>query len=148
MTCEHQALGQAFLRGKAYADALTVHSPDNVPDQVIPTEGRFFTWDNEKRAAAKGHPYLYSWSYYTGVVMEGLLKLGEALGQPLYNAYVEAYLHAQITDGSLNRYAGYVPGHGLDCYKSAALLAWFPSDAGWAPVAATLERDITDISAA
>lgn len=147
MTCEHPSLGQAFLRGKAYGDALTVNSPENVPGQVIPTEGRFFTWDNEKRAASKGHPYLYSWSYYTGVVMEGLLKLGEALGQPRYNAYVEDYLHAQISNNALNEYAGYVPYHGLDCYKSAALLPWFPQDAACAQVAATLYQDLTQRNA-
>lgn len=142
----NQALRQAFLHGKAYGDALTIDSTENVPGPVISTEGRFFTWDNEKRAASKGHPYLYSWSYYSGVVMEGVLKLGEALGQPKYGAYVAEYLQAQITDGTLNARAGYVPYHGLDCYKSAALLQWFPRHAACAQVAATLYRDLTQLN--
>lgn len=147
MACDYQALGKAFLQGKAYGDALTVDSPENVPGLVIPVEDRFFTWDNEKRAASKGHPYLYSWSYYTGVVMEGLLKLGEALGQPRYSAYVEAYLRAQITGDALNCWAGYVPYHGLDCYKTAALLPWFPADAAFSRIAADLYRDLTETNA-
>ncbi|MBO7385095.1 MAG: hypothetical protein J6U63_01990, partial [Clostridia bacterium] len=110
---------------RAFIDALTVDAPSADPKAIVEDEDRFFAWDNEHRSAKNGKAFLYDWSYYIGVVMEGLYYMYEAGQGERYREYVKRYLHAVETDGKLNRYAGYVPGHGLDCYKTASLLPFF-----------------------
>jgi unsaturated rhamnogalacturonyl hydrolase len=110
---------------RAYIDALTVDSTVNVPYSVVTDAASFFSWDNEKRSAANGKAYLYEWSYYNGVVFEGLQYVYEATCDRTYQGYVQEYLDAMITDGALNETAGYVTHHGLDCYKTASTLLNF-----------------------
>ena len=64
-------------KARKYIDDLTVTSKVNVPAQVVADDRQFFTWDNEKRRPG-AKPYLFEWSYYNGVVMEGLLRIYEA----------------------------------------------------------------------
>lgn len=109
----------------SFINGLTVDSPVNNPRECVCAEDRFFSWDNEKRSLASGKPYLYAWSYYNGVVMEGLCRLSEATGEARYRAYAKEYLDAMLDGDTLNAYAGYVTHHGLDCYKTAALLLEF-----------------------
>lgn len=142
MSLHRASLKAAFQQGKTYTDNLTIRSSENLPSIVLGNEGRFFSWDNEKRSPAKGHPYLYSWSYYIGVVMEGLMKLGQAQFSSNYHDYVRDYTRALITNGELNEKAGYVVHHGLDCYKTAALLQWFPDEDECQQVANTLFHDL------
>ncbi len=139
---------------RAYMDALTVDSAVNVPEAVVAREDKFFTWDNEKRTPAR-EPYLFDWSYYNGVVMEGLFDVAEA--QPdrggRYLNYVTRYLDGLIVrDGAgrpcLSRnLAGYVDCHGADCYKTAALLLRAAEKLGredYMAVCRDLYRDLTD----
>ncbi len=137
---------------KEYIDALTIRSKENVPETVVKDEKRFFTWDNEKRTPSE-KPYLFDWSYYNGVVMEGLFDIYEAdpSAGAEYLDYVRRYLDSMIvTDESgakkLSRdLAGYVDCHGADCYKTAALLIR-ASDGGdaYMEIASELYRDLTD----
>ena len=110
---------------RTFIDRLTVDAPDADPKVIVENEDLFFAWDNEHRSRKNGKAFLYDWSYYIGVVMEGLYYMYEAGEGDRYRAYVKRYLHAVETDGALNAYAGYVPDHGLDCYKTASLLPFF-----------------------
>ncbi len=124
-----------------------------MPGEVVSDEGLFFTWDNEKRHPAE-KPYLFDWSYYNGVVMEGLFDIYES--NPEKNAayldYVKEYLDAMIETGedggkTLNSKAGYVNYHGADCYKTAALLmrvAAEEDNGDYMQVCGNLYRDLTD----
>ena len=145
---------EALRKSKEYIDALTIDSKVNVPAEVVADEMKFFTWDNEKRTPSE-KPYLFDWSYYNGVVMEGLFDIYEA--DPEKNAaylkYVKEDLDAMIvTDEnghkSLNRnLAGYVDYHGADCYRTAALLvrvAASENNAGYMQICRDLYRDLTD----
>ncbi|MBR5750911.1 MAG: glycoside hydrolase family 88 protein [Clostridia bacterium] len=141
MTKEMQA-------ARAFIDALTVDAPSADPKAIVEDEDRFFAWDNEHRSAKNGKAFLYDWSYYIGVVMEGLYYMYEAGQGERYREYVKRYLHAVETDGKLNRYAGYVPGHGLDCYKTASLLPFFyEEDKELRRLADTLWHDLNDVNA-
>lgn len=151
-----EKIQQAMQKSKEYIDALTIGSGKNVPAEVIADEKRFFTWDNEKRTPSE-KPYLFDWSYYNGVVMEGLFDIYEADPEKnaAYLAYVEEYLNAMIvTDESghksLNRnLAGYVDYHGADCYKTAALLVRAGirrKNADYMQICGDLYRDLTDPS--
>ena len=116
---------EEMKRARAFIDSLTVDAPDADPKAIVEDEDRFFAWDNEHRSRKNGKAFLYDWSYYIGVVMEGLYYMYEAGEGERYKQYVKRYLHAVETGGSLNQYAGYVPDHGLDCYKTASLLPYF-----------------------
>ena len=133
---------------RAFIDALTVDAPSADPKAIVEDEDRFFAWDNEHRSAKNGKAFLYDWSYYIGVVMEGLYYMYEAGQGERYREYVKRYLHAVETDGKLNRYAGYVPGHGLDCYKTASLLPFFyEEDEELRRLADALWHDLNDVNA-
>ena len=114
-----------MIRARAFIDALTVDAANADPKAIVEDEDRFFAWDNEHRSKKNGKAFLYDWSYYIGVVMEGLYYMFEAGAGERYRDYVKRYLHAVETGGALNEYAGYVPWHGLDCYKTASLLPYF-----------------------
>ncbi|MBQ3668593.1 MAG: glycoside hydrolase family 88 protein [Clostridia bacterium] len=118
-------MSEEMKRARAFIDALTVDAKDADPKAIVEDEDRFFAWDNEHRSLKNGKKFLYDWSYYIGVVMEGLYYMYEAGQGERYKDYVKRYLHAVETDGWLNKYAGYVPDHGLDCYKTASLVMYF-----------------------
>lgn len=153
-----ERIREALEKTKNYVDGLTIHSKVNVPAEVVADELKFFTWDNEKRTpSGNDKPYLFDWSYYNGVVMEGLFDIYEAdpENNGEYLDYVKEYLDAMIvTDEtghkSLNRrLAGYVDYHGADCYKTAALLirvATFTGNQDYLQICADLYRDLTDTS--
>ncbi|MCD7955629.1 MAG: glycoside hydrolase family 88 protein [Lachnospiraceae bacterium] len=139
-------------KARTYIDGLTVDSEENVPGAVTADEHRFFTWDNEHRTPS-GKPYLFDWSYYNGVVMEGLYDIYAAspdTGRRYYD-YVKEYLNSMLEEGadhtvSLNqRRAGYVDCHGADCYKTAALLVKMTDGHdNYMKLASALYRDLTD----
>ena len=153
-----ERIREALEKTKNYVDGLTIHSKVNVPAEVVADELKFFTWDNEKRTpSGNDNPYLFDWSYYNGVVMEGLFDIYEAdpENNGEYLDYVKEYLDAMIvTDEtghkSLNRrLAGYVDYHGADCYKTAALLirvATLTGNQDYLQICADLYRDLTDTS--
>lgn len=153
-----ERIREALEKTKNYVDGLTIHSKVNVPAEVVADELKFFTWDNEKRTpSGNDKPYLFDWSYYNGVVMEGLFDIYEAdpENNGEYLDYVKEYLDAMIvTDEtghkSLNRrLAGYVDYHGADCYKTAALLirvATLMGNQDYLQICADLYRDLTDTS--
>lgn len=149
LTADIQA---SILKAKNYVDALTIRSTHNVPKEIVSDEHKFFSWDNEKRTPSV-KPYLFDWSYYNGVVMEGLYDTYEARPDDgaEYKNYVLEYLNAMlVTDENgvhhLNRsLAGYVDHHGADCYKTAALvMKAFDENPAYAEVMAELYRDLTD----
>ena len=116
---------EAMLRARAFIDRLTVDAPDGDPKAIVEDEDRFFAWDNEHRSPKTGKTFLFDWSYYIGIVMEGLYYMYEAGAGARYRDYAKRYLRAVETGGRLNRYAGYTPDHGVDCYKTASLLPFF-----------------------
>lgn len=149
LTADIQA---SILKAKNYVDALTIRSTHNVPKEIVSDEHKFFSWDNEKRTPSV-KPYLFDWSYYNGVVMEGLYDTYEARPDEgaEYKNYVLEYLNAMlVTDENgvhhLNRsLAGYVDHHGADCYKTAALvMKAFDENPAYAEVMAELYCDLTD----
>ncbi len=136
-------------RARAFIDGLTVNAANADPKLIVEDEDRFFAWDNEHRSRKNGKAFLYDWSYYIGVVMEGLYYMYEAGQGEKYKAYVKRYLHAVETGGRLNAHAGYVPDHGLDCYKTASLLPYFfGEDAELKALADALWEDLHGLNAA
>ena len=130
-------------RARAFIDGLTVDAPNADPKAIVEDEDRFFAWDNEHRSRKNGKAFLYDWSYYIGVVMEGLYYMYEAGEGERYRDYVLRYLRAVETEGRLNEHAGYTPDHGLDCYKTASLLPFFyHEDAELARLADALWNDL------
>ena len=149
LTADIQA---SILKVKNYVDALTIKSSCNIPKEVVSDEHKFFSWDNEKRTPSV-KPYLFDWSYYYGVVMEGLYDTYEARPDKgaEYKKYVLEYLNAMLVADEngvhhLSRnLAGYVDHHGADCYKTAALvMKAFDENPAYAEVMAELYRDLTD----
>lgn len=140
---------EQLKKAKAYIDALTVDSPVNIPEKVVPDPDAFFTWDNEKRSKNNGKPYLFQWSYYNGVIFEGLKFVYEATGEQRYLDYGRRYMEALTKGGAPVETAGYVPYHGLDCYKTAALLLTFADgeDSDCAKVAKQLYEDLAHLNA-
>ena len=144
----------AVEKSKEFIEKLTVDSDVNYPAKIVTSGNQFFSWDNERRSKENGEPYLYSWSYYNGVVFEGLKYIYEATGEQRYISYIREYLDAMITDGELNEHAGYVPYHGLDCYKTASLMADLcefdesgkPLDNEYNKVAAGLYHDLVTVN--
>ena len=144
-------LMKALKKAKEYVDSLTILSPVNRPAEVVSDELKFFTWDNEHRTPSQ-KPYLFDWSYYNGVVMEGLYDVWQAKPEEgeAYHAYVKEYMDAMlVTDEagkvSLSRnLAGYVDHHGADCYKTAALAAdMMGEDTRLVKLCLSLYRDLT-----
>ncbi len=145
-------LQNVLEKAHAYIDGLTIDSKENVPKEVVADEHKFFTWDNEYRTPSE-KPYLFDWSYYNGVVMEGLYDIyavNPEAGER-YHDYVKEYLDAMLVkdeDGnvSLNRrLAGYVDHHGADCYKTAAVLMKMTNGHDdYMKLASVLYRDLTD----
>ena len=144
----------AMRKAEAYIRSLTIGSEANVPARVVADEKKFFTWDNEKRTPGE-KPYLFDWSYYNGVVMEGLYDIYEAdpEGNPAYLDYVKEYLDAMIvSDENGHKFlsphlAGYVDCHGADCYKTAALMLRVgvrEKNEDYLQICADLYRDLTD----
>ena len=147
-------INAAVARSKVYIDTLTVNSDVNVPETVVADEHLFFTWDNEKRTPSE-KPYLFDWSYYNGVVMEGLFDIVEAGGDEdgVYLDYVRRYLDALLVTGPDGKkhisrnLGGYVDHHGADCYKTAALLVRASDgEDDYMEVCRELYRDLTDES--
>lgn len=149
---ELSAVEEALEAAKKYVDVLTINSAVNNPEEVVSTWERYFTWDNEKREARK--PYLYEWSYYNGVVFEGLDAVYDVTGDTAYSDYVEAYLSAMIeSDGSWvqlekGEAAGYNKEHGLDCYKTASLLLDYLDMTGEERYKVTADRLYKDLTEA
>ncbi|MBQ7915678.1 MAG: glycoside hydrolase family 88 protein [Firmicutes bacterium] len=146
-----QRVQDAIAKAKTCIDNLTVLSDKNVPHEVVCNEQTFFTWDNEHRNPSQ-HPYLFNWSYYNGVIMEGMYGAhkGDPENHAAYPAYIKDYLDALIDteeDGhkvlSRNR-AGYVDHHGADCYKTAALMTLLADEnPDYAQICDDLYRDLT-----
>lgn len=127
---DSSAYNAAMTEARSFIDGLTVNSSANVPSNVVSTFGSQFSWDNEKRET-NNKAYLFEWSYYNGVVFEGLQYLYEAEKDTKYLDYVTDYMSAMIssnggwaktTNNSSKDAAGYVDYHGADCYKTASLL--------------------------
>ena len=151
---ERERISAAMARSRAYIDSLTVASRVNVPEEIVADQLKFFTWDNEKRTPSL-KPYLFDWSYYNGVVMEGLFDVYEAAPENggVYLDYVRRYLDALIVTGADGKkhispdLGGYVDHHGADCYKTAALLIRAAGDDDdYMEVCRELYRDLTDES--
>ena len=147
-----QRMKDAMQRAGMYVDALTVDSAVNIPKEIVADEFKFFSWDNEHRTPTE-KPYLFDWSYYNGVVMEGLYDIYQAdpAKGAKYYAYVKEYLDAMICigeDGSVSldrRLAGYVDHHGADCYKTAAvLMKMTDGNDRYMQLASVLYHDLTD----
>jgi len=142
----------AVEKAGTYIDNLTIKSEKNVPEEVLASQEKFFTWDNEKRAP-RSKELLFDYSYYNGVVMEGLFDIYEAdpqKGQEYYD-YVKSYLDGLIKkeeDGSWAldfERAGYVDCHGADCYKTAALFERFSKGGdAYGDVTTRLYQHLTD----
>lgn len=128
-TADDDTLTAALSEAKTFIDALTVNNSSNDPGSVVSTWGSEFTWDNEKRES-NNKSYLFEWSYYNGVVFEGLDYVYDVTGEGTYADYVTEYLSTMITSsggwatctGSSKQCAGYNSLHGADCYKTASLL--------------------------
>ena len=124
-------LTAALTEAKDYIDALTINNTSNDPEKVVKNFKTHFTWDNEKRESSSDKTYLYDWSYYNGVVFEGLEYAYEVTGEEAYKDYVVEYMSSLIdsdgtwstcTNNLAKECAGYVDDHGADCYKTASLL--------------------------
>jgi unsaturated rhamnogalacturonyl hydrolase len=124
-----ETLAEALTEARTYIDNITVSSVANDPEKVVKNFKTHFTWDNEKRE--NGKSYLYDWSYYNGVVFEGIEYLYEVTGKEEYKNYVIEYMSSMIDAGgtwakcsndSTKECAGYSSTHGADCYKTASLL--------------------------
>ncbi len=149
---EAKRVEAAVNRVTEYINRLTIESKENVPEKVLNSTELFFSWDNEKRAPGR-KDFLYDYSYYNGVVMEGLYDIYEAAPEKgkAYYDYVKAYLDGlmeQREDGGwqLNfERSGYVDCHGADCYKTAALFERFSKgEDAYGEIADTLYRHLTD----
>ena len=138
-------VSESIKKAREYIDNLTVNSAVNIP-AVILEEGGFFTWDNERREISR-QPYLFQWSYYNGVVFEGLYDIYCADKNPAYRDYVLSYLDGLVGEHGdfIFERAGYVDYHGADCYKTAALLCRFAGESEkFDAVLQGLYRDLTD----
>lgn len=137
-------IAESIKKAGKYIDGLTINSKINAPEKVL--DGGFFSWDNEKREPSR-QPYLFQWSYYNGVVFEGLYDIYLANGKEVYKDYVLRYLDGLTSDDGklIFERAGYVNYHGADCYKTAALLCRFAGyNKKFDCVLNDLYRDLTD----
>lgn len=150
---ETNRINAAVKKAKDYIDGLTINSKVNIPGEVLAAKDRFFTWDNEKRSPLS-QTFLYDYSYYNGVVMEGLYDIYEAAPQEgkAYYDYVKEYLDGLMKqEGGTHildfERSGYVDCHGADCYKTAALFERFSQgEDAYAEITAQLYRHLTDES--
>ena len=151
---EQARIKAALEKSMDYIDSITIDSGVNVPKDVVTSENRFFTWDYEKRTPST-KPYLFHWSYYNGVMMEGLFDLWEAAPaiSEKYLDYVRRYLDGMIVMNSSDQKrlsparAGYVDCHGADCCKTAALLLRASNqDNGYMDICQDIYRDLTDVT--
>jgi len=146
------ALEAALEEALAYTDAITINNSSNDPATVVKNFNTHFTWDNEKRESSKS--YLFDWSYYNGVVFEGIEYLYEVTGDTKYRDYVVEYMSsliaengtwAKCTNNTSKECAGYNSTHGADCYKTASLLLdtyEMTGDSRYLTMAATLYADL------
>ena len=152
---ETDATLQASLaEAKSYIDGITINNSSNDPATVVKTFKKHFTWDNEKRENSKS--YLFDWSYYNGVVFEGLEYIYEVTGESVYKDYVMEYMSSLITSSggwanctnsgyTSKQAAGYNSTHGADCYKTASLLMdayEMSGDSRYLTMAKTLYADL------
>ena len=148
---EQERVKAAVKKAGDYIDKLTIKSKENVPQAVLSSQDKFFTWDNEKRSPLS-KDFLYDYSYYNGVVMEGLYDIYQAAPEQgkAYYDYVKAYLDGLMKqeDGRWTldfERSGYIDCHGADCYKTAALFERFSQgDDAYGQVAEMLYRHLTD----
>jgi len=150
---EQGRIKAAIDKAGGYIDRLTIRSAQNVPGEVLAAQDKFFTWDNEKRSPLS-KDFLYDYSYYNGVVMEGLYDIYEAdpeAGKAYYD-YVKSYLDGLMKqeDGHWTldfERSGYIDCHGADCYKTAALFERFSKGGdAYGEVTEMLYRHLTDES--
>ncbi len=146
------ALIASLEKAKTYTDNITINNSSNDPATVVQNFGTHFTWDNEKRE--NGKSYLFDWSYYNGVVFEGIEYLYEVTGDTVYKDYVVEYMSSLITskgtwatctNNTSKQAAGYNATHGADCYKTASLLLdayEMTGDSRYLTMAATLYADL------
>lgn len=149
---EQERVRAAVEKAGNYVDRLTIGSIENVPKKMVPSQHRFFTWDNEKRTPPN-KTLLFNYSYFTGVVMEGVYDIYEVNPEEgrVYYDYVKEYLDSLIKQEEDGRWvldfdmAGYVDYHGADCYKTAALFERFSQgEDAYGEIAAELYRHLTD----
>ena len=146
------ALTASLNEAKEYIHSITLNNASNDPEKVVKNFGTHFTWDNEKRESSK--TYLFDWSYYNGVVFEGIEYLYEVTGEQQYKDYVMEYMSsliasngtwAKCTNNSQKERAGYNATHGADCYKTASLLLdayEMSGDSRYLTMAETLNTDL------
>ena len=147
-------LTASLAEAKGYIDSITINSSSNDPEKVVKTFKTHFTWDNEKRENSKS--YLFDWSYYNGVVFEGIEYVYEATGEQVYRDYVIEYMSSLIASNGTwakctnsgytsKQCAGYDATHGADCYMTAALLVdcyEMTGDSRYLTIANTLYADL------
>ena len=147
-------LTASLAEAKGYIDSITINSSSNDPEKVVKTFKTHFTWDNEKRENSKS--YLFDWSYYNGVVFEGIEYVYEATGEQVYRDYVIEYMSSLISSNGTwakctnsgytsKQCAGYDATHGADCYMTAALLVdcyEMTGDSRYLTIANTLYADL------
>lgn len=151
-TVDETSLVASLKKAKTYIDALTINNSSNDPETVVKGFKKHFTWDNEKRENSAS--YLFDWSYYNGVVFEGLEYVYEETEEEVYGDYVEEYMSsliasngtwAKCTNDSSKVCAGYNSTHGADCYKTASLLLDMyerTNDSRYLTMAKTLYADL------
>ena len=151
------ALTASLNEAKDYIHSITLNNASNDPATVVKNFGTHFTWDNEKRESKES--YLYDWSYYNGVVFEGIEYLHEVTGEDEYKDYVMEYMSsliasdgawAKCTNNSSKECAGYNATHGADCYKTASLLLdayEMSGDGRYLTMAETLYADLDSAAA-
>lgn len=149
-----ETLQTSLAEAKSYIDGITINNSSNDPATVVKTFKKHFTWDNEKRE--NGKSYLFDWSYYNGVVFEGLEYVYEVTGETVYRDYVLEYMSSMITSSggwanctnsgyTSKQAAGYNSPHGADCYKTASLLMdayEMSGDSRYLTMAKTLYTDL------
>ena len=147
-------LTASLNEAKTYTNAITINNSSNDPTTVVKTFKKHFTWDNEKRENSKS--YLFDWSYYNGVVFEGIEYLYEVTGEEAYKDYVVEYMSSLINSNGTwatctnsgytsKQCAGYNATHGADCYKTASLLLdtyEMTGDSRYLTMAKTLYADL------
>lgn len=149
---DRQRIENAKEKSKKYIDNLTVNSNINRPAEVVADPEKSFSWDNEKRSILKFN-FLFDWSYYIGVVMEGLYYIYEADKEAgaKYLEYIKEYFDSIIEKDEEGNYrlifnrAGYVDSHGADCYKTASLLCRISAEKdSYKGVSELLYKHLTD----
>ena len=149
-----ETLMASLEKAEKYIDGITINNSSNDPATVVKNFKTHFTWDNEKRENSKS--YLFDWSYYNGVVFEGIEYVYEVTGESVYKDYVMEYMSSLIasngtwatcSNNSSKQCAGYNSTHGADCYKTASLLLdayEMSGDSRYLTMAKTLYTDLTN----